>query len=153
MIENNKENYESHISNGYNTYFGKLEDFASGDLSDSNSNSNFDFELFANSCAGWYFDTCNQIRTQGKGILEIISKSKFINHSILAFTFTSSREKKQNYVKNKNDFFLKLSEILDKKSFEMHIIKNYKYSGDKIFLNCKSQQHMEFFICRIEKNF
>mgnify|MGYP000269968424 CR=1 FL=1 len=93
-IEGDNQNYKTHISNGYNTFFGNLKDFAPSDSSDScdssdsdscsNLNSNFDFEKLSNSsCAGWYFDTCNQIKTQGKGILEIISKSKFINHSVL----------------------------------------------------------------------
>lgn len=137
--EKNLNTMKIHKNNGYNCFYGDLDDFTS----------KIDTQHIY---TGWYFDTCGQINKQKNPILNVIKKTTFNTQAIIGFTFCKTRIKKEIYNEQKNVFLNELQNVLSSKNFELiEIFIDLDYSGTKANRREKHNSLMNTFICRIQK--
>ena len=151
LIEANQIVSISHKKAGFFTHDGTLESFANDSNDEKYSQIQTPTNWRKQICFGWYFDTCGTILTQKKGIFDTILKTKFIDGSVLGFTFCRSRMTKEKYKSDKDNFLQQLNQCLLISSFKIDsCIIDHDYSGNNLLKRAR-ESHMNSFIYTIRK--
>lgn len=140
LVEYNKEIANSHISVGFATYSGSLEDFAMEAVNDWKDHK----------CLGWYFDMCQTIATQKEGIFNTIRNLNLIDGSVLAFTFCRRGMTIEDYYQQRALFINELSNGLKWKGFTLVFKEENDYSG-KFMFEREREAPMNSFIYILQK--
>jgi hypothetical protein len=150
LVESDNSIASLHSKDGFITFNGTLEDFSSNIHDKLFSKKNSAWRKYT--CLGWYFDTCGTIRLQKKGIIDTIKKTKFIDGSILTFTFCRTRVLKKKYELDKKNFIKELQKLFSNIGFKIDIILDHDYSGNCVFIRSREGMHMNTIMCRIYKD-
>ena len=139
--EKNKDTHNTHKANGFEgAYRGTLKKFATT-MKQSDP------------YVSMYFDTCGIIRTQKKGIFDIITNATFCNESFLGFTFSRRGVEKQVILEEKENFIFELKQLLNKKNFQFYELSlDYTYAGSELMTVEKGHHvHMNTFFYKISR--